>query len=103
MPFRVSLAACADLEEIWEYIQQESGVPAPADRLLDSIGERFRFRVLSDWPQIGRERNELRPGLRSHPVGDYVIFYRLDGSDIVIQRVLHGRRNIASLLGRGRR
>jgi hypothetical protein len=43
--------------------------------------------------------DDLRPGLRSCPVGDYVIIYRIDGEDVVILRVLRGSRNIAALFG----
>jgi toxin ParE1/3/4 len=43
---------------------------------------------------MGRSREELRPGLRSHVVEQHVIFYRLIGGDVVIVRVLHGRRDI---------
>lgn len=67
MAFRVSLAAQADLEEIWIYISEESGSVAIANEWLDAVGERFQ--LLSDWP-FGRARDELRAGLRSHPVGD---------------------------------
>jgi plasmid stabilization system protein ParE len=41
----------------------------------------------------------LRPGLRSFPVGDYIVIYRTNGEDVVILRVLHGSRNIAALFG----
>jgi toxin ParE1/3/4 len=48
---------------------------------------------------MGRQRLDLRPGLRSHPVGDYVIFYRLEGVDVLILRALHRRRDMRALLG----
>jgi plasmid stabilization system protein ParE len=37
--------------------------------------------------------------LRSYPVGDYLIFYRVQRRDVIIQRVLHARRNIDRLIG----
>jgi plasmid stabilization system protein ParE len=37
---------------------------------------------------------------RSHPAGDYLIFYRIDRAGIIIPRVLHGRRDIAFLFRR---
>ncbi len=83
-----------DLEEIWWYIAQDS--PQNADRFLDRIEERCL--ALSDFPQIGTSRNDLKPGLRSQPVGNYLIFYfPLDGG-IDIVRVLHGSRDIESLM-----
>jgi tagatose 1,6-diphosphate aldolase len=42
----------------------------------------------SDW---SRKRDlDLRPGLRSFPVGEYVIFYRIDEYNVLILRVIHG-------------
>ncbi len=69
-----------------------------ADRLIGTIADRFL--LLASYPNLGRPRDEdLRPGLRSFPVGEYVIFYRIDGEDVVILRVLRGSRNIAALFG----
>ena len=49
---------------------------------------------------MGRARDEdLRSGLRSFPVGEYVIIYRILDEDILILRVLHGSRDIEALLG----
>jgi hypothetical protein len=42
----------------------------------------------------GRRRPELRPDIRSIPVGNYVIFYRLAAANIEIAWILHGRRDI---------
>ncbi|MBA2659749.1 MAG: type II toxin-antitoxin system RelE/ParE family toxin [Nitrosospira sp.] len=83
-----------DLEEIWWYIAQDS--PHNADKFLDSIQERCL--ALADFPQTGVKRDELEIGLRSQPVSHYLIFYfpLEDGIDIV--RVLHGSRDIESLL-----
>lgn len=82
-----------DLDEIWFYIAQDS--PANADRFLDRIQERCW--ALADFPKMGVSRNELRAGLRSQSIGNYLIFYfpLVDGVDIV--RVLHGSRDIESL------
>jgi hypothetical protein len=40
----------------------------------------------------------LRPGLRSFPVLQYVIVYRIEDDDVVILHVFHGSRDIESLL-----
>ena len=98
MAHRLALQARADLDDIWEYILVESGSEAIADRQIDTITERFEF--LANWPRLGRARDDLRRGLRSYPVGDYIIFYRLQRRDVMIQRVLHGRRDIERLIGR---
>ena len=59
-------------------------------------------RVSTFWPVIrtigGRRDEDLRPGLRSFPVGEYVIIYRLEGEDVLILHVLRGSRDIEALL-----
>jgi toxin ParE1/3/4 len=94
-----SLQADSDLDNIWYYVASESGSAEIADRLIDSITDRFF--ILSKYPNIGRRRdNDLAPGLRSFPVGAYLVLYRLQNEDVHILRVLLGSRNIEALLGR---
>jgi toxin ParE1/3/4 len=74
----------------------KSGSEITADRVLDTIADRFN--ILGAWPRAGRPRDELRPGYRSHAAGDYLIFYRIaPDDDVVIQRVIHGRRNLDAI------
>jgi plasmid stabilization system protein ParE len=56
---------------------------------------------LARYPYLGRARDEdLRPGLRSFPVDDYLIIHRIVEDDVVlILHVVHGSRDIAALLG----
>lgn len=84
----------SDFDEIWWYIAQDS--PHNADRFLDHIQERCL--ALAGFPQMGISRDELKAGLRSHPVGNYMIFYfpLKDGIDIV--RIINGSRDIENLL-----
>ena len=97
MPHRVAPQAESDLDDIFDYVARESGGIEIADRLIDSITHRFF--LLARHPHIGRSRDdELRPGLRSFAVGEYVIIYRVQNSDVLILRVLQGRRDIAGLL-----
>lgn len=64
--------------------------------MIDSIAARFA--LLSHQPYIGRRHDEdLRPGVRSFVVGDYVIAYRVDGDNVLILRVLRGSRDIEAL------
>ena len=58
-----------ELDDIWYYIARDSGSIEIADRLIDSITDRFF--LLSHHPYVGRLRDDLRPGLRSFPVGQY--------------------------------
>jgi len=91
--------ADSDLDDIWYYVATRSGSFDIADRLVDSITDRFF--LLASRPNIGRARDEdLRPGLRSFPVGEYVIIYRVHDQDVVVLRVLRGSRDIEALFGR---
>ena len=92
MPYRLSPLAEQDLDAIWSYVA-EDGSPATADRLIDAIIERFE--LLVEQPRIGRLRPEFGAGVRSFTVENHVIYYRHDG-DVVIARVLHGRRDQAA-------
>ncbi|MDD2901121.1 MAG: type II toxin-antitoxin system RelE/ParE family toxin [Syntrophales bacterium] len=79
-----------DLEEIWWYIAQDN--PDAADRVLDKIEERCR--TLAQFPNMGFSRDELHPGLRSLPVGKYLIFYLPIADGIEVVRVLPGMMDI---------
>jgi toxin ParE1/3/4 len=98
MKHRRSPLADSDLDDIWYYVASQRGSLDIADRLMGSITDRFF--LLTSYPHIGRARDEdLRPGLRSFPVGEYVILYRIEDEDVVILRVLRGSRNMAALFG----
>src|SRR5258705_6707466 len=96
MGHRRSPQADSDLDDIWYYVAGKSGSVEIADRLIDSITSRFF--LLASHPNIGRARDEdLRPGLRSFPVGEYVTIYRIQDGDVLILRVPHGSRNMKAL------
>ena len=64
---RVSDVAERDLDNIWYYIAKKSGSIETADRVVDSVTERFA--MLARQPAAGRRRDELEAGLRSFPAG----------------------------------
>src|ERR1700722_5984961 len=73
--------ADSDLDGIWYYVASEGASIEIADRLIDSITDRFF--LIANYPNIGRRRDDdLRPGLRSFPVGEYLIIYRLQDEDV---------------------
>jgi len=95
--FRVSPEAEAELDDIWFYVAREIGSIEIANRLIEAITERFW--LLAQHPQIGRRRDhDLRAGLRSFPVGEYVIIYRIEDEDALILHVMRGSRDIAGQL-----
>src|SRR4051795_10029538 len=93
--FYLTLDAENDLTEIADYIASDS--PSAAGRLLDRIQDRCQS--LAEMPETGVPREELAPGLRSAAIGRYVVFYRPRDENIQIIRVLHGSRDIESILG----
>lgn len=48
----------------------------------------------ADWPESGRRREEIAPGVRSALIKPYVIFYRCPAGQVQVLRILHGRRDI---------
>ena len=84
-----------DLDDIWLYIAQDN-IDA-ADRFIDSLYEKCL--VLRERPEIGRERTEIRTDIRSFPLGNYLIFYHVYNSEVIIDRFLSGYRDIPSLMG----
>jgi toxin ParE1/3/4 len=98
MAHMLSPQAESELDEIWYYLARESGNPDIADRFIDSLTEHFYRLALN--PRIGRRRDfDLRPGMRSFPVGQYIILYRIEGEDIRILHLVRGSRDIQALFG----
>jgi len=93
MGHRRTSQADFDLDDIWYYVATKSGSIDTADRVVDSITERFY--LLAAHSNIGSGRDQdVRSGLRSFPVSEYVILYRIQGEDVVILRVLRGSRDV---------
>lgn len=88
--WRLSRRAEHDLDTLWLYGAQRFGIDQ-ADRMLDRF--EAEFRRLAAQPRSGRERDYIRPGLRSVPLEDYVIYYRLTSPGVRIVRVWDGRQN----------
>jgi len=97
--FRLAPEAEAELDDIWLYIARESGNMDIATRVVEKITEHFW--LLARYPYLGRPRDvDLRPGLRSFPVDDYLIIHRIVEHDVVlILHVVHGSRDIVASLG----
>ncbi len=94
MPVIIKLPrAKNDLVEIWDFIADDT--EARADAFVDLIDQKLLTLALN--PGMGRARDEITEGLRSFPVGRYVIFYRPIPEGVEIVRVLHGSRDIDAL------
>ncbi|MCL2639664.1 MAG: type II toxin-antitoxin system RelE/ParE family toxin [Phycisphaerales bacterium] len=90
--FRFSNLAAEGLNDIWDYIALDD--PLAADAFIDEL--HGKFQMLSENPRMGRQRDDLAPGLRSFPHGNYVITYRIKHDIIEIDRVIHGARDLYS-------
>lgn len=45
-------------------------------------------------PKLGMARDDLGPGLRSHPVLSHIIVYRVEENVVVVKRIVHQRMDI---------
>jgi toxin ParE1/3/4 len=89
--FELSLPADQDLEEIFDYTEEEFGSDQAAKYLTELQDV---FEQLVENPELGRERNEIKQGLRSFTKDAHVVFYRILSKHIRIVRVLHGSRDL---------
>ena len=83
-----------DLRSIWRNYARLAS-PEIADKLLrefDQAGEK-----LGERPLLWRTRDEVMPGLRSVFVHPHTIFYRVTDARVEIVRLLHERRNFATV------
>lgn len=83
--------ADADLIDIWVGIATDDR--AAADRHLDRIDKVLG--LLATMPGIGARRDDVKPGLRIHPVRPHLILYMEISSGIRVLRVIHGSRRWA--------
>jgi toxin ParE1/3/4 len=98
---RILPAADADMDEIALYIARDN--LGAALRFYDAVEKTFR--ELGEhperWPQYELNHPRLE-GLRKRSVrgfSRYLIFYRIEGREVRIIRMLQGSRDIAAALG----
>ena len=86
-----------DLLGIWTYLATTAGLNI-ADIQVAKVESEFTF--LAANPKAGPTRFDLRPRLRSWPVGNYIVFYRPLKSGVEVLRVIHGARDLSNIFGR---
>ena len=94
-----SPASRRDLGDIWDYIASElQNRPAAervTSRIMDEIDRLERFAAigtpLSSVAGVGADYRFL-------VVGNYMVFYRVQGNDVYIDRILYGRSDYISVL-----
>lgn len=88
--YRLSNAADADLVAIFLRSLDDFGI-RQAERYRDEL--KAQFERLGEFPDLARLRTEYEPALRVATHKAHVIIYEVDGGDIVIVRVRHGRED----------
>lgn len=88
--------AQSDVDEIALHIARDN--LDAALRWLDSVDECLK--LLARHPGAGPARAELAAGLRSFPLGNYLVLYRAAKGGIEVVRVLHGARNLRRIFRR---
>jgi toxin ParE1/3/4 len=63
-----------------------------ADAYLDRIGDVIE--AISHNPLIGVSRDELKLGVRSFPVEQHIIYYRVRKNELTILTILHSRTDV---------
>jgi toxin ParE1/3/4 len=86
-----SRRAVRDAQDVWYYIATRNLAAA------DGLADRLERASLAASPGIGRQRPELGSGIRSFPVGSYLILYRETRGGILVLRYIHGARDLSSL------
>jgi len=92
---RISLDAEVDLDSIAAFISLDN--PYRAESFTEEISARILD--IAERPLSFPAREEIFPGLRSALHGKYLIFFRLQGDVVEVLRIVHGARDLKSLLG----
>ncbi len=69
--------------------------PESADRFMEVLYSQCQ--LIADYPKIGRAWDQMRKGLRSMPVENYVLLYEIRDEKAFILHIVHGARDIQSL------
>ena len=88
----LSPAATQDLADIEAHIAANR--PSVVNDVLDAL--EAACRLVAQYPAAGRERDEVDAGVRSFPVGTYVLFYYPNAQGVGIARILHARRDVTA-------
>jgi toxin ParE1/3/4 len=89
--FRLTEVAIQDIEQIADYIAQQSSIDQ-AEQFLSKLDKTFS--KLTQCPKLGQQCNEILPQLRTIAVDSYLILYIPIGQDIDILRVVSGYRDL---------
>ncbi len=89
-PCRLRPSAIDDLEAIWLYTAAQWSVDQ-ADQYVRQLTAGLN--LLAERPEIARERLELSPLVRIHPVASHLVVYRIESDHLDIIRIRHARED----------
>lgn len=89
--YRLTPAAQADLERIWEYTVANWGA-AQAEGYIRSIQTACEGLIFGT--TASRSAEDIRTGYRKAAVGSHVMFFKQSKDSVVIVRILHQRMDI---------
>jgi len=93
MKLRITDEAVNDLDDLWAWIAVDD-VEA-ADRYVERLlGQSER---LLDYPELGRARDDLSPGVRALVHGECLIVYRVRDGELEVVRFVMGYRDVTKL------
>ena len=86
-----------DLLDIGDFIAKDSRANA-----RHSVGKLMaQCERIGQTPLAYAGREDLSPGLRMAPIDRYVVFFRVLGETVRVERVLHGARDLPAVFGLG--
>jgi plasmid stabilization system protein ParE len=92
----LSPEAFEDLQNIWSFIAADN--PKAADRVENELFKAFE--ELAKWPGKGHTRRDLMErDVLFWPVRSYLVVYRPLKPKLQIVAILHGARDIPSIIG----
>jgi toxin ParE1/3/4 len=92
----VASAADIDLTSISQYAAAtwgEEQADRSVQRIVDALAHLVQF------PELGRTREDIEPGLRGHPVGQHIVYYSVTDDELIVRRVVHRRRDATAEFG----
>jgi toxin ParE1/3/4 len=93
--FRLSPAAEADLEDIFDYTVRLWGLEQ-AERYIGMIEEACAS--LAGSPDLGQDCSHVRAGYRRGVVEGHVVYFRPEDYGIAVIRILHARMDASRYL-----
>ena len=94
--YRLRSLARNDLEIISDYTLEQWGLQQ-AERYFEALFNCFDD--LAGNPEMGKQRDDVIPGLRSFPQGRHIVFYEIDHTGIEIIGIVHQSADVEAYFG----